>query len=567
MRLVTRRRRADEAILDTAGRHRTLLEHLPLVVLVLRAPDLEILDVGGQVERLLGLARDDALREGDVWAARLHPLDRDRVLGAWEEWLAGPPLEPFRSDYRLLADGGREVWVEDVTVFVADEEDGTRAYQRHLLDVTRQRRLEQDARQALRLELLGRRVAGVAHDFNNLLAVIAGYADRLTSQAAPGAREEGRRAITAAADRGAALVRQLLAFSRPQASHRRVVDLNDVVRDFAPMLGRLIGEDVEFELVLDHRCLPVEVDPVQIDQVLMNIIVNARDAMPDGGRLTITTRTVDPDSALVTEPCRRGAALVTVTDTGAGMDPTTQGRIFEPFFSTKAPDRGSGLGLATAQGIVGEAGGSIAVSSVPGMGTTFSIHLPLTTADMGSPAESRAEPTPSGGREAVLVVEDDPPLRELERLILEEAGYEVFTAENASEALSVAAERPIDALVVDVVMPGMSGPRLVDELATRGFDVPTVFVSGYGSDEISSRGVSTPNSAVIEKPFQADVLLRRVREVLDRPLLPPASREGRTARLVRCLACNQIYRPRARQELMASGGCPRCGYAGWIDAR
>jgi CheY-like chemotaxis protein len=284
------------------------------------------------------------------------------------------------------------------------------------------------------------------------------------------------------------------------------------------MLRRVIGEDVEFELELDRGPLPVEVDPVQIDQVLMYIVVNARDAMPCGGRLKITTATaLVGDPQLPQELGLDRAALVTVADTGCGMDAATQDRIFEPFFSTKEPAKGSGLGLATANDIVRRAGGSITVSSRPGEGTTFRIYLPLAAADVLPVEESEAGSTrPAGGPETVLVVEDEPALRELERLMLEEAGYDVLTAADASEALVVAAEEPVDVLVVDVVMPGMSGPELVQELAARGIDAPAVFVSGYGADEISSRGVPTAEYTIIEKPFHADVLLANVRDVLDR---------------------------------------------------
>jgi hypothetical protein len=328
------------------------------------------------------------------------------------------------------------------------------------------------------------------------------------------AREECGRAITAAAQRGASLARQLLVFSRPEPNEPRLVDLNGVLHDFAPMLGRVIGEDVALELRLDARRLPVEVDPVRIDQVLMNIAVNARDAMPNGGRLTIETTAVEIGATR--------AAHVTLTDTGCGMDAATQARIFDPFFSTKSPAKGTGLGLSTAAGIVEDAGGSITVSSTPGQGTTFGVFLPLAAGEPRTAVAAEREPTPAyGGSETVLVVEDEPALCELERLMLEEAGYDVLSAANAAEALVAAAEHAIDVLLVDVVMPGMSGPRLVDELAARGHDVPAVFVSGYGADEILSRGLETPANAVIQKPFGAEVLLRKVREVLDEASVPP----------------------------------------------
>jgi two-component system, cell cycle sensor histidine kinase and response regulator CckA len=480
------------------------LARLPVAALDARASNLALLHVNPPLEQLLGVARDAAATIDDLWAERLHELDRTRVLDEWSAWVAGSHREAFRSDYRLLAADGCTVFVEDVTIHIPAEDGRPETFRRHLLDVSRQRQLEDQLLQAQRLELLGKLAAGVAHDFNNLLAVISGYAARLTTPLPRGAQEESGIAITAAADRGASLVRQLLAFSRPQPASSRIVDLNDLVREFAPMLQRVIGEDVELELRLDSHRLPVDVHPVQIDQVLMNIAVNARDAMPQGGSLAIGTWKLD------------GSAIVTVSDTGLGMDATTQERIFEPFFSTKEPTRGSGLGLATAHSIVQQTGGSITVSSRPGEGTTFTVNLPLAAADATSSDDVVIESVaPDGGPETVLVVEDEPSLRELERLMLEDAGYEVLTAATAAEALLVAADNVIDLLVVDVVLPGMSGPQLVEELRARGCDLPTVFISGYGADEVSSRGISGARTAVLEKPFHPELLLRRVRDVLD----------------------------------------------------
>jgi signal transduction histidine kinase/ActR/RegA family two-component response regulator len=511
------RERAEAATLG--GHHAPLFDHLPVGTLVMRASDLELVYMSPEVERLLGVSRTTTHTLDDLLSARVHELDRERVLGAWQSWLSGRRSEPFRAGYRLVGADGRVVCVEDVTFLVVEDDDGPPTLRRHLLDRTRQRQLEEQLRQAQRLELLGRLAAGVAHDFNNLLAVITGYATRLSAPLPRHARDESTHAITAAAERGASLVRQLLAFSRPQSTDSRVVDLNDLVREFAPLLRRVIGEDLEFRLRLDSHRLPVEVHPVQIDQVLMNIAVNARDAMPDGGRLTISTWKLD------------GTASVTVSDTGVGMDAATQDRIFEPFFSTKEPGKGSGLGLSTAYGIMRHAGGSLTVSSVPGDGTTFSINLPLASNDVPSFLDATVDPAaPDGGPETVLVVEDEPALRELESLMLEDAGYHVLTAANAAEALVVAAENVIDLLVVDVVMPGMSGPQLVEELAARDSDVPTVFVSGYGAHEISNRGLETGKTALIEKPFQAEVFLRRVRDVLDGVRAEPRASAGERSR-------------------------------------
>jgi two-component system cell cycle sensor histidine kinase/response regulator CckA len=486
------------------GSTRRLLDHLPHPTLVTRAADSKLLYASPRLERLLGVSPARALAEDDAWARRLHPLDRDRVLAAWRTWSSRPAGEPFRSEYRLLAADGRAVWVEDVTTRLPAGHGDEPCHVRQLLDVDARRQLEEQLRQAQRLELVGRLVGAVAHDFNNLLSVISGYSERLVSQPPGRRRDESVLAITCAAQRGASLVRQLLAFSRPQPVERRIVDLNDLVRAFTPMFGHVIGEDVHLELSLEPCALPVEVDPVQVDQVLMNLVVNARDAMPEGGILTIMTTIV-----------AAGTAVVSVSDTGLGMDAATQRRIFDPFFTTKEPGKGSGLGLATASGIVRESGGSIAVFSAPGAGTTFDVYLPLAAGEPGTLLEARGGPAaPAGGREALLLVEDEPALRTLEQLVLEEAGYEVLAAADASEALALAGARTFDVLVVDVVMPGMSGPQLVDELVARGLGAPTVFVSGYGAAEIAHHGLPV-RSTVVQKPFDVDVLLRTVREVLD----------------------------------------------------
>jgi signal transduction histidine kinase len=496
--------------LDGAGHYRNAYDNVPLATLVARASDLRLVYASPEAERLLGPVH--GALDGDVMDARVDELDRARVLEAWRAWLAGPRHDSFRSEHRLAVGDGRVISVDAVATFVGSE------IVTHLRDVTRERQLEAQLGQAQRLELLGRLAAGVAHDFNNLLAVITGYAARLSTPLPPQAQEESTLAIAAAADRGASLVRQLLAFSRPQPAESRVVDLNELVREFAPMLRRVIGEDLELELRLDSHRLPVDVHPIQIDQVLMNVAVNARDAMPDGGRLTISTWKLD------------GVAILTVADTGVGMDARTQARIFEPFFSTKEPTQGSGLGLATAERIVHHAGGSMTVSSAPGEGTTFNVDLPLATEPRraGSFEVVAESAAPDGGPETVLVVEDEPALRELEKLMLEEAGYAVLTAANAAEALLVSAANAIDLMIVDVVMPGMSGPQLVEELAARGSNVPTVYISGYGADEMSSRGFETEQTALIEKPFQSELLLRRVREVLDVAAQAAAGRAAHT---------------------------------------
>ena len=569
------RHKTDRDSLEHAERrYRALIEQLPIATYVMRVFDSKVVYVAPQIERLLELTAEQALDEPDFWSARLHPLDREHVLREWWAWCADPSAEPFRSSYRMLAESGRVLSIDDVTVRVGEGAD--QRFKRHLLDVSEQRQLEDQLRQTQKFEALGRLAGGVAHDFNNLLAVVAGHSERLASRLPGGADRESAEAIAAAAERGSTLVRQLLAFSRPQAADRRLVDLNSLVGEFVPMLRHVIGEDVVLELALQGHPLPVEVDPARIDQVLMNLVVNARDAMPDGGRLTITTGVDVEESAA--DGLVRNRAVVMVSDTGPGMDAETQERIFEPFFTTKEPEKGSGLGLATASGIVRQSGGSITVSSTAARGTTFRIHLPLATTKLQAVKEAIAESAaPIGGSETVLVVEDEPALRELEKLMLEDAGYDVLAAENAAEALELARRHAVDLVVVDIVMPGMSGPRFVDELRARGREVPAIFVSGYGTDELSNRGVATSDSQVIQKPFHADVLLSNVRKVLDTTAvkrnmsgtlhaLSPAPSSTTTTQSVRCLSCGVLYRQPLTHDCVARSGCPGCGYVGWANA-
>ena len=579
------RHKADQDSLDDAEqRYRTLVEQLPIATYVLRAFDSKVVYVAPQIERLLELTAEQALDEPDFWSARLHPLDREHVLREWYAWSADPSAEPFRSSYRMVAESGRVLWIDDVTVRVGEGSD--QRFKRHLLDVSEQRQLEDQLRQTQKFEALGRLAGGVAHDFNNLLAVVAGHSERLAARLPGGADRESAESIAAAAERGSTLVRQLLAFSRPQAADRRLIDLNSLVGEFVPMLRHVIGEDVVLELALQGHPLPVEVDPARIDQVLMNLVVNARDAMPDGGRLTITTGVDVEESAA--DGVVRNRAVVMVSDTGPGMDAETQERIFEPFFTTKEPGKGSGLGLATASSIVRQSGGSITVSSTAARGTTFRIHLPLATAKLQAVKEASAESAaPLGGSETVLVVEDEPALRELEQLMLEDAGYDVLAAENAAEALELARRHAVDVVVVDIVMPGMSGPRFVDELRARGREVPAIYVSGYGTDELSNRGVATGDSPVIQKPFHADVLLGNVRDVLDATAgvslsrvetavgrdawgtlhaVSPAPSSTTTTQTVRCLGCGVHYRQPLTHDCVARSGCPGCGYVGWANA-
>jgi signal transduction histidine kinase len=388
-------------------------------------------------------------------------------------------------------------------------------------DVTERMQLEQQVRQLQRLDAIGQLAGGIAHDFNNLLTVITGRTHLLLGR--PQLDDRLRRdleLIQTTAMRATGLTRQILAFGRKQILEPRVLDLNSVIPGMAEMLQRLIGEDVELAFHPGADLGRVRVDPAQIEQVIVNLAVNARDAMPEGGRLTLETANVELDE----EYARRhvGAApgphvMLAVSDTGIGMDAATRARIFEPFFTTKAPGRGTGLGLATVYGVVKQSGGNIWVYSEPGHGTTFKIYLPRVAdaAEVGEPPKG----LPGLGTETILLVEDDDEVRGLAREILTGYGYTVFEAREATEALLIAERHtgPIHLLVTDVVMPGMSGRALAERLAPLRPETKVLYVSGYTDNAIVHHGRLVPGTQFVQKPFTPAALGLKVREVLDTP--------------------------------------------------
>jgi signal transduction histidine kinase/ActR/RegA family two-component response regulator len=387
-----------------------------------------------------------------------------------------------------------------------------------LLEGERER--EEQLRQSQKMEAVGRLAGGVAHDFNNLLTVITGYTEialkRLPGDAPIRAFLEEARA---AANRAAGLTHQLLAFSRKQVLQPKVLDLNDTVEQIDKMLRRLIGEDVELELRLDEGAGAVFADPGQVEQVLMNLAVNARDAMPHGGRLTIETA-----AAEVAEPsveaggtARPGAyIMVAVRDTGTGMDEATKARVFEPFFTTKEQGKGTGLGLSTVFGIVTQSEGFVRVESEPGQGTTIRVYLPRTRLGGGANGADADAAVPSGEGATILLIEDEAAVRRLTRVALEGRGYRVLEAASADEALELAERNrgEVGLVISDVVMPGLSGPRLVARLRERVGPLRVLFISGYTDDAISHHGVLDDGVALLSKPFTPDSLARKVHEVL-----------------------------------------------------
>jgi PAS domain S-box-containing protein len=421
----------------------------------------------------------------------------------------------------VLRKDGQPVTLSVVSSTLRDENGAVVGRAAICRDVTDWRRLEQQFLQSQKMEAVGQLAGGVAHDFNNLLGVITGHTELLLRDLGSEGRARSRlEEVRKAAEHAASLTRQLLAFSRKQVLRPRIVDLNEVVASVERLLRRLIGEDIRLVAALGARLWRVKVDPGQIEQVIVNLAVNARDAMSAGGRLVIETSNTSLD-----ESYTRGRpgldpgdyVLLAVSDTGHGMDAATAAQIFEPFFTTKEPGKGTGLGLATVYGIIKQSGGHIAVYSEPRIGTTFKIYFPRAEGVEERAPEGPQEPPPRG-RETVLLLEDAEALQMIVREILEDAGYTVIDGKTTEDALARAAEHrgAIDIVLTDVIMPGASGPEVVARIKTEWPEIRVLFMSGYADPAIGRRGTLEPNTNFIQKPFTAEALQRKLREVLDR---------------------------------------------------
>ena len=479
-------------------------------------------------ERIWGRTREELARDPFSWMEDIVSEDRPAVEAAMRRIRNdGTPVSETRYRTHDSHAGARFIRIkakpvcgpdgrptrivglsEDVTAQTEAEEAKTR--------------LEGRLAQAQKMETVGRLAGGVAHDFNNLLTVINGYSDLLLKQVDPRDPLHAQVAeIRKAGQRGAELTKQLLALSRKQNAQPKVMDLNQAVGDVEKMLRRLIGEDIALAAVPCRELRRVLADPGQIGQVLMNLAVNSRDAMPHGGRLTIATANIDfGDACADIHPDARPGPYVqlTVSDSGVGMDAATRAHLFEPFFTTKRKGEGTGLGLATVHGVVSQAGGFILVESEPGKGATFQVYLPaVTTASEAHEAAKPDAATPRG-TETILLVEDQPELRRLARRVLLSGGYEVLEAGSAEEALAQFERHtgPIHLALTDVVMPGMSGKGLADRLKVLRPEMAVVYISGYSSEEIHQRGITGDRIDFLQKPFSPDSLLEKVRETLNR---------------------------------------------------
>jgi two-component system cell cycle sensor histidine kinase/response regulator CckA len=515
---VTERKEAEEAARQAQERLQHVIASSPAVLYKLAIEGERIRGiawVSENVREVLGYSPGETASKG--WLeATVHPDDAARAVAAERGLIA---RGRYSTEYRLRHRNGEHRSVRSDIRLVLDATGESIEAIGSWLDVTEWRRVEDQYRQAQKMEAFGQLAAGVAHDFNNLLTIINGYSDLLLDElqdADP--RRASAAEIREAGGRAAALTAQLLAFSRKTILEPKVIDLNDLVRRTGKMLERTLGEDVALRLALAPGLDRVRADRGQLEQVVVNLAVNARDAMPAGGRLTIGTRNVEVAPGDPRGPDLRPGryAELTVGDTGVGMTDEVRAKIFEPFFTTKGVGKGTGLGLATVYGIVAQARGRIDVTTAVGTGTTFSVLLPSVADE--DPAAPTATPAPvARGTETLLLVEDETPVRKFARRSLEALGYAVLEAGNGAEALRVADAHPgpIHLLVSDVVMPEMGGRDLAEAIRGRRPEARVLFVSGYTDDAVVRNGVVQATDAFLQKPFSPVALARKVRATLD----------------------------------------------------
>ena len=454
----------------------------------------------------------------EAFVERIHPDDRESVLETVGKAMkAGAD---FSTQHRTVWPDGTVRWLSGAgRIHLGEHGEPVRGVGISQ-DVTERHTLEAQYHQAQKMEAIGRLAGGVAHDFNNLLTIILGYCELLLADLdSHDPRQPDMAEIQKAGTRAAVLTRQLLAFSRKEIIEPTRLDLNVVVVDMRAMLGRLIREDVKVTLVLRPELAPVTADRGQVEQIIMNLAVNAQDAMPKGGTLTLETANIELDEhyAKANLGVKPGQYVVlTVTDTGTGITPQVQARLFEPFFTTKEVGKGTGLGLATVRGIVTRSGGSVNVYSEVGKGTSFKVYFPRTDAAERVAETPSPVPRPHTGAETVLMVEDADGLREPTRRLLQRQGYTVLVAQNADEAFQLFEQNPsIDVVLTDVVMPGASGPELISRLVERRPGLKVIYMSGYTDEAIVQHGVLKPGIAFLHKPFTSETLGRKIREVLD----------------------------------------------------
>ena len=520
---ITDRKRAEQALVHSEAAFRSLVEGAPYGIYRV-TPAGRLLLVNPAFVRMLGYdSQEEVLRLS---------MDRDiyrdaEVRRRFVDNFSGKNFREVVTEWKRK--DGSFITVQLTGKAVPIDGSAIEYFEIFAEDVTQRRNLERQLLQSQKMDAVGRLAGGIAHDFNNLLNVILGHAEMLEQKiAGEDSRRKGIEAIQQAAEKAASLTMQLLAFSRKQIIEPKIVDPNAAVLEVRRMIGRLVSEDIEFSTRLQPEVGAIRIDPGQFDQVLINLIINARDSMAAGGRILIETSDVELDETYTRQHVGSSPGnyvRISVSDSGIGMDAETMSHIFEPFFTTKEKGRGTGLGLSTVYGIVKQAGGYIMPYSEPGHGTTFRLYFPRSEGTAGSRRLAPdVEELPTGS-ETVLLVEDELALRDLIRTILQEAGYTVIDANKGTEALHMAADAgtKIDILLTDVVMPGMAGPQLAAQLLASRPSLCVLYMSGYADDIILDRGVLSPGAALIQKPFSRKALLSRIRQLLDAHRLPGAT--------------------------------------------
>ncbi len=513
---VTERKRASDALRLSEASFRSMIENAPYGIYRATAAG-QLLRVNPALQKMLGYeSADELLKMNLARDLYFEPDEHQRIIEtlATRKSFKDVEVEWKRKDGTLTK-------ARCSGLLVKDEGEEEAYFEVFAEDATEKRLLERQLQVAQKMEAVGRLSGGIAHDFNNLLGVIIGYSQVLKKKLdETNPLREHADEIEKAGQRAASLTRQLLAFSRQQVLAPAVLNLNALLTDLGKMLPRLIGEDVELALQLDPRIGRVKADQSQIEQVVMNLVVNARDALPHGGRLVIETKNVNLTTAYTLHhPGSRVGpyVMLSVTDNGTGMNLETLAHLFEPFFTTKERGKGTGLGLATVYGVVKQSGGYIWVDSEIGKGSSFKVYLPQIDEPVSAPAPAALPMESFRGEETVLLVEDADALRKLAHALLEQNGYHVLAAENGEVALKIADQerQHIHLLLTDVIMPGMTGRALADRMVARQSDLKVLYMSGYTDSAIADQGVLEPGTYLLHKPFSEETLIQKVREVLD----------------------------------------------------
>jgi len=517
---ITDRISEQDARAETEIKYRTLIEQVAAISYIAEiGADGQWFYVSPQIESMLGYSTEEWTSGSREWLRHVPPDDHPIIIAAEEHCARG---EPFQAEYRIIRKDGQTIWVSDSAVVVRGS-DSHPVMEGLIVDITDRKMLEDQLQQARKMEAVGRLAGGVAHDFNNLLTIIKGYVEMAMQRCLdrPELHSDIRR-IEEAADRAVTLVRQLLAFSRKQVLRPKILDLNTIVLNLDQLLRRLMTENIEMKTIVSKEAGAIKADPSQIEQVIMNLVVNARDALPNGGRIIVETSNVDLDSTYTRDHAvviPGPYVLLAVTDNGVGMTNETVTHIFEPFYTTKESGRGTGLGLSTVYGIVKQSGGYIWVYSELGKGTTFKVYLPrVQDAVQLLPAAAPSAHVVQKGQETILLVEDEPDLRCLTQMVLAERGYKVIEAASPAEAERLADDNAseVHLLLTDVVMPGMSGHELAKRLTKRFPHLRVMYMSGYTYNVITQDGTLEEGISFLQKPFTPQALTEKVREALDR---------------------------------------------------